>query len=550
MDFNAFDRKLSRRSFLKAATAVGVTAMLPTLTGIPVRSQSQNTLVIAAPSTPQSLDHEFDVSLGTIDVLGALYDSLLEYEKIPDPQVPTALREDTGVHPDKPYNLALRGKLAERWEISPDGRVGRFFLRQGVKSNWGNEFTAEDVKWTWDRKFALAGLGAFQTAVLGLKSPDQVKVEGRYVVSFHLDKPNPLLLKQQVNLSNPIYDSTKCKEVATSDDPWAHRFLQNNSAGFGPYEIAQLVRGQQAVFRARKDYYGPKPYFETVVMREVPTSATRVALLRGGAVDIAQFLHPLEYTNLKQAPGVEIETVQASYMIWIELNAKIPPFDNVKVRQAMNYAFPQAEVLKTVYYDLADPLTAPMPAIYPNATSRFWKYGQDLAKAKALLEEAGYPNGFSTSLTYNAGDPVQEPIAILFQTALREIGVELVLNKVPASTFYDYVTNRSQPMIFYLDAPWVPDPGYSTQLYFHSQSYVNYSNYENAEVDRLIEEGLQTLDPEERERIYSRVQEIVMEEAPWVFVAYPNYTLARRENLQGWTYYTSNNLRFQDFYRA
>jgi peptide/nickel transport system substrate-binding protein len=532
---------LSRRAVIKSAAAGAAYSLLPKFgTAESFAAEATHTLVVAAPATPQSLDHEFDVSLGTIDTVGALYDNLLEYEKIPDPQVPDALREDIAVHSDPPYNLNLKGKLAEKWEISSDGTVARFFLRPGVKSNWGNELTADDVKWTWDRKLHLTGLGPFQAGVLNITQEDQIQVEGRYVVSFHVPKPNPLLLKQMVNLSNPVYDSVKCKQVVTKDDPWAHKFLENNSAGFGPYVVSKLVRGQQAVFKARSDYYRGKPYMDTVIFKEVPTSATRLSLLQGGSVDIAQFLQPLEYTTLKKVSGVSVDAV----------NAKMKPFDNLKVRQAMNYALPREEILKTVFQDLADKQTGCIPDIYPDFTDKFWTYDADLDKAKSLLAEAGFKDGFKSTLSYDAGNPVQEPIAILFQTALRKIGVEIILNKVPAATFYDFVTKREQPLIFYLDSPWVPDPGYSTQLYFNSKSYVDYSNYANSEVDDLIKSGLQTLDPTVRNETYTKAQQIVMNEAPWVFIAWPRYVLARRSNLKGFTYYTSNNLRFQDFYRS
>jgi peptide/nickel transport system substrate-binding protein len=511
---------LSRRAVIKSAAAAAAYSLLPKFgTAESFAAEATHTLVVAAPATPQSLDHEFDVSLGTIDTVGALYDNLLEYEKIPDPQVPDALREDIAVHSDQPYNLNLKGKLAEKWEISSDGSVARFFLRPGVKSNWGNELTADDVKWTWDRKLHLTGLGPFQAGVLNITQEDQIQVEGRYVVSFHVPKPNPLLLKQMVNLSNPVYDSVKCEQVVTKDDPWAHKFLENNSAGFGPYVVSQLVRGQQAVFKARSDYYRGKPYMDTVIFKEVPTSATRLSLLQGGSVDIAQFLQPLEYTTLKKVSGVSVDAVKASFAVWVELNAKMKPFDNLKVRQAMNYALPREEILKTVFQDLADKQTGCIPDIYPDFTDKFWTYDADLDKAKSLLAEAGFKDGFKSTLSYDAGNPVQEPIAILFQTALRKIGVEIVLNKVPAATFYDFVTKREQPLIFYLDSPWVPDPGYSTQLYFNSKSYVDYSNYANSEVDDLIKSGLQTLDPTVRNETYTKAQQIVMNEAPWVFIA-------------------------------
>ena len=241
--------------------------------------------------------------------------------------------------------------------------------------------------------------------MLGLKSPDQIKIEGPNAISFNLEKPSPILLKQQCNLANPIYDQKKCKEVGGSDDPWATKFLQNDSAGFGPYRLRQIVRGQQAVFVAHDDYWDKQPYFKTVIMREVPTSASRLSLLTGGAVDIAQFLQPREYESLKGNPNATYDAVRSSYMIWLELNAKIPPFDNVKVRQAMNFAIPRDEIIRTIYYGLADPLKAPMPYIYPMADQSFFDYGYNLDKAKELLAEAGFKDGFKTTLSYNAGDP-------------------------------------------------------------------------------------------------------------------------------------------------
>ncbi|RTL97464.1 twin-arginine translocation signal domain-containing protein [Ancylobacter aquaticus] len=544
--------QISRRELLKTSAALGAAAVLPSLGGMDeaFAQGAANTLVIAAPATPQGLDIEFDVSLGSIDSLGALYEYMLAYDKIPDPNAPGVMREDTAIHPDKPNNLALRGRLAEQWEMSPDGRRATFKLREGVVSNWGNRFTAKDVKWTWDRKFNLKGLGAFQTSVLGLKSPDQIKIEGDYAISFNLDQPNPLLLKQQCNLANPIYDATKCSEVGGKDDPWAVNFLKNDSAGFGPYKISQLVRGQQAVFEARDDYWGEKPFMKRVIMREVPQSSSRFSLLQGGAVDIAQFLQPRELEALKGKQNVAVDPVNSSYMIWLELNAKIAPFDNVEVRRAINLAIPREEIIRTIYYGLADEQKAPMPYIYPMADQSFFTYGYSLAKAKEILEKAGVKTPLSTSLSYNAGDPTQEPIALLIQTALKQIGVDLTLDKLPAGVFYENVTKRAKPMIFYLDSPWTPDPGYSTYLYFNSKSYVNYSNYDNASVDSMITEGLATLDDNVRKDKYAAVQKTLMDEAPWGFIAYPKYTLARKTDLKGFTYYTSNNLRFQDFTRG
>lgn len=512
-------------------------------------AQERTTLVIAAPSTPQGLDNEYDVSLGTVDVLAALYDYLVEYETIPDAKVPGVMREDTRVHAGKVGGLALRPKLAESWQLSPDGKKVTFTLRKGAKSNWGNELTAYDVKWSWDRKFALAAQGSFYTAVIGLKSADDVKVEAPDKVSFHLAGATPLALKIHTILGNPIYDSKKLKEVGGSSDPWGREFLKTNSAGFGPYKIKQIVRGQQAVFEARPDYWGKQPFMKTVVIREVPNSASRLSLLQGGAVDIAQFLQPREYAALKNNASVNVSAVDSSYMMWMILNAKVPPFDKPEVRQAINHAIPRDEILKTAFYGFATKQTAPLPSIYPMADESFFKYDYNPQKAKELLSKAGFPNGFSTTISFDAGNAVQEPVATIIQSALRNIGITAQLEKLPAGVFYENVTKRTKPIMFYQDAPWAPDPGYATYLFFHEKSFPNYSNYANKDVTRLIDDGMKTVDDGKRAQIYREVQQKIMEDAPWGFLAYPNYVLAHRKGLEGFTYYTSNNLRFQDFHR-
>ena len=245
--------------------------------------------------------------------------------------------------------------------------------RQGIKSNWGNELTADDVKWSWDRKFELGAIGAFFLSTLGLEKKDGVKVEGKYTVSINLDNPNPLLAKLQPNLYNPIYDFDEVQTGIELGRSLGAQVPREQLGRLRPYRLEQLQRGQQAVFKARDDYYRGKPAMDTVVFREVPTSATRASLLQGGAVDIAQYLQPLEIIKLRGEKGVAVDSVDASFMIWLELNAQIEPFGNAKVRQAMNFAFPQEQVLKTVFQGIASPLNGCMPNIYPGFTNQFWK---------------------------------------------------------------------------------------------------------------------------------------------------------------------------------
>lgn len=539
---------LSRRRLLQMSAATAAFGALGAK-GAWAQDRSR-TLLIAAAATPLSLDVENSLSLGTIDTVAAFYDYLIEFEMIPDPDVPGVMREDLAADPSKPGGYNLKGKLAESWTFAPDGKSVRFTLRKGVLSNWGNELTAKDVKYTFDRKFEVKGAGAFMTGVMGLPGKDAVVVEDDYTVSFNLNDPNPILMIVCGHLANPIFDSVKCLEMATADDPWARKFLDTNVAGFGPYDLKEITRGQQLVAVARADYYGDKPFFETVVFREVPASATRLQLLNGGAVDIALSLAPTEMKSLAGASDATVTSVKASQMLWIQLNAGFAPLDNPKVRLALNHAMPKDEILETVLQGYGSKMTTLMPPFYPGATSAYYDYDFDVERAKALLAEAGFQDGFSTVLAYNAGNPIEEPIAIMYQTALRKIGVEIELKKLPAGTFFDSLTKRTEPMIFTLDAPWTPDPGFSLNLYFYSGSFVDFSNYKNPDVDALIKTSLSTLDAEKRAEAVDAAQKILFAEAPWALIANPGYHLAHGTDIGGISYFTSNRLNFQGYKRA
>jgi peptide/nickel transport system substrate-binding protein len=211
----------SRRGLIADGLTLGLGGLAATAVpgGAALAQGREKTLVVAAPATPLSLDVENSLSLGTIDTVGAFYDYLIGFEMKPDPALPAVRREDIAPSPGAPGGYNLKGKLAERWEFTADGRTARFHLRQGVRSQHGNLLTAEDVKYTFDRKFEVKGAGAFMTGVMGLAGKEQVKVEGPQTISFNLDKPNPILMIVCGHLANPIFDRTKCQEMATADDP-------------------------------------------------------------------------------------------------------------------------------------------------------------------------------------------------------------------------------------------------------------------------------------------------------------------------------------------
>lgn len=533
---------VQRRKLLTGAAGLAAVAAAGGIPGPAAAQGRGRTLVIASSATPQSMDVENALSIGSRNVMAGFYDNLTRYPLMNDPRQPAYQRENFGAAPE--------GQLAQRWEWSADNRRITFHLREGVRSGWGNPLTAEDVKYTFDRKFALRGRDGFMTRALGMSDPDQVRVEGPLAVSFSIERPNAIFLPVTTHIGNPIFDQKKAKEMAAGDDPWSRRWLDTNVAGFGPYNLRELTRGQQMVATARDDYWGGKPFMETVIFREVATSAARLSLVQGGAADIAQFLAPTDYIALANHRTVRVANLDATQGIWIQMNTRMPPFNNVAVRRAMNLAFPRDEVLRSVLQGFGAPLKGVMPLFYPGATDQFWEYDTNIEAARRLLAEAGFASGFRTELSYNAGVPEQEPIAIMYQTALRAIGIELTLNRIPAATYFRFMTDRSQPLMFHVDAPFTPDPSFALNLYFRSTSFINHTSYTNPEVDALIDESLQTMDWPRRQEIVTRAQQIVMRESPWVHIAFTGYQFAHQTGLSGLAYYSSNTIRFQDVRRG
>ena len=172
-----------------------------------------------------------------------------------------------------PGNEGITGRWVEKWESSPDGKTWTFHLRNGIMSWAGNEMTAEDIRWTWERAFHMKSLRFFFATAMFLKSPDDVKVVDRYTVRFHLDKPCTIVLKLMcMNYYGGPFDSVEAKKHATPADPYAKEWLRNHDAGFGPYHVVKNVPRQELVLD-RNPNYQPRPPIKDVTPRDDPPAS-------------------------------------------------------------------------------------------------------------------------------------------------------------------------------------------------------------------------------------------------------------------------------------
>jgi peptide/nickel transport system substrate-binding protein len=536
-------RRISRRQFVNQALAAGMSAPAiaaalaaserSALAAGEAKTGAATTLIVANAATPSGVDLDFHISPATSDIMGNTLDQLIGF---------TTITNGDGL-PDLDLN-SVEGRLAEGWTISPDGLTVTFHLKKGVTSAYGNELTADDVKWKWDRGYALKGVGAFYYPILKIRDNNSIKVLDKYTVSFTSEAVSTSALVLHSNLYVSIPDSTEARKHSTSDDPWATKWMATNAPGFGAYKVASWEAGHQVVLTANPKYWGGLPKMQKVIYREVPSDANRVALLQSGDIDIAFQLSPRQREQLKSDPNVRVDYWKSTTVMFLGMNDGIAPFDDARVRQAINYALPHDDILNTVWFGQARQLKSSVPDIFPGWTGEFWHYQTDLDKAKKLLADAGKPDGFKTSISYDAGLAGVEDMAVLIQTSLQQIGIEVVLNKIPSANFFERVQRHDFPMFIMRDQVNVPDPGFALFLYMHPKSFVNYTNYINSDLANLIDASIGELDATKRGQYYRQAQQHVVEQAVWGFLVQPPYAAAHRAQVKNLHWYLSDFMRW------
>jgi peptide/nickel transport system substrate-binding protein len=289
---------------------------------------------------------------------------------------------------------------------------------------------------------------------------------------------------------------------------------------------------------ANPNYWQGPPKIKRIIYQVVPESASRLALLKEGKVDLIEGVSPDEAVSLGSASNVRVAAVHGNQSIYLVMNNIKAPFDKVQVRQAINHLLPRDQIVKDIYRGLAITWEGVMPSVYPGYVE-FHDYSYDVAEAKRLLAEAGYAGGFQTTLTYSAGDPVQENIAVLLKSQLSQVGITLDLRKQPVAAHSDLVQSKKADFALWIDFPIQPDPNYDLRLFYLTGNAVNYQNYSDKEVDRTLEEGATIVDTAERNAFHRPAQQIINKSGTLGWIAEPHYVNAMSANLEGWKWFTT-----------
>jgi peptide/nickel transport system substrate-binding protein len=308
--------------------------------------------------------------------------------------------------------------------------------------------------------------------------------------------------------------------------------------GFGPYAIDSWEAGKRVVMKANANYWKGAPPIKRIIYLVVPESTNRVALLRQGKVDLVEGLSPDEAMALAADTSLRVAAVRGNQSIYAVMNNTKPPFDDPFVRQAVNTAIPREQIVKDIYRGLAEPWQGVMPSTYPGYVPMS-RYGFDVGKAKQLLAQSKSPNGFKTTLAFSAGDPVQENVAILLKSVLAPLNIDVSLQKMPVAAQSDLVQSKRADFALWIDFPIQPDPNYSLGLIYGSGNAVNYQNYRNPEVDRILAEGATIVDSAQRNAFHAPAEEQISKDAALGWIAEPYYVNAMSAKVSGWKWFTT-----------
>ncbi|HPL28737.1 MAG TPA: ABC transporter substrate-binding protein [Anaerolineae bacterium] len=475
--------------------APGTGALTPA--GSPQRGGA---LTVAIAADPDGLDPHKTVAAATFQITRNIYDTLVQ-------------ADDKGrIVPD----------LALSWEPSADGLTWTFTLREGVKFHNGRTMTADDVKYSFERLLApeTASPRAKDFAVVQSVAAPDAKT-----VVFTLKAPSAPFL------SNLAYGWAAIvpQEAAAT--------LRDQPVGTGPFKVVQWVKDSHVALERFDDYFVPGvPYLDTATFRVITDPSSRMAALRAGEVDVIPELPVQEVAAVRQEADLKIIEVPFNGIQYIAVNNAQPPFDNVKVRQALNHAVDKQAVIDAAQFGIGVPIGSHMPPVTEYYVDLAGRYPYNPEKAKQLLAEAGYPNGLETTMILPQPYDFHIRNGQVVADQLAKVGIKVKLETMEWGTWLKQVYNGRQFALTAIGATGRLDPAPFLSAYV-STSAENMRNYANTQFDELAAQGAVEADAARRREIYAQMQTLLADDAAAVFLLAPLSSVTLRRPVQGWVVY-------------
>lgn len=512
--------RINRRTFLVGSSAALLAACAQPTLGTPtVKPKAGGTLVFASNVDLAPLIVGTTATVAHQRVLSMIHEGLVS--------------ED--LHDTKNSALKTVPWLAESWEISSDGLLYTFKLRQNVKFHDGTPFDAQAVKVNYERA-TVPTSPYFDRTVQGLTAKvfnyvQKGEVVDPYTWRYTLKSPVGEFIRLLTDRVLLIVSPAALQKYGTAQ-------IVNYPTGTGPFKFVERVPGQKIVLEKNSDYWAGAPYLDRVIMTVVTDSQARMAAIRSGEADLVLEMDPDQAGTYRQDPNISV-VFQPSPMSWVwMLNCREGPTANKTVRQALNYAWNREALVKDLLLDLSTPAISPAPPNNPASPPSVAPYTYDPAKAKQLLTAAGYPNGFSMTLMYGQRG-TNDQVNTLIQSDFRKIGVDVKLEKLEYAAFLA-IFARGLPAGYGAGQTfWTTSAqlGQWLETVFSSKFQPPQGNnrnwYSSPEVDRLLDAARPIADPAKSAEAYRKVLDQVVEDAPWVWMYHDKNPLAVRKRVRG-----------------
>ncbi len=407
--------------------------------------------------------------------------------------------------------------LAESWEISEDGTEYTFKLRQGVKFHNGEDFDAQDVVTSWE-----AGTDPINAYSYDVARTTSVEVIDDYTVKLTSEAPDPLFLRFVAG-SWAMIPTDYFNEVGLEG-------IEANPVGTGPFKFVEWVQGDRIVLEAFEDYWDEGlPKLAKVTFRPIPEEATRIAAVQTGEIHIANRLPAEEAQRLLGAPGVTIVRYPVDRVFYIAFNNLTSgvgtPIENQLVRQAMNYAVDRQAIIDALfngYADLAVGFTTANNLGYDDSLE---PYLYDPDKARELLAEAGYPDGFEIGFACPTGAYTNfEQVCEAVGGYLNEVGITFEGGEIQfmeSGQYWDLEANKELPPLF--GDSWSTQDGEAlNRLEGALGEDASYAAWNTPEIQDYLNRIGTTVDAEERGKLYAELQQMLYDDPPFIYLYQPN----------------------------
>ncbi len=528
--------------FLKASENPNAT-LNPSKENVSVEEQKRfgGVLVFARGADGSSMDPALVTDGESYVATGNIYDTLVQF---------------------KYGTTEIEPALATSWEISPDGLVYTFHLRKGVYFHqtkyWNKkvEFSAKDVLFSFERQMHKAkryyspgaksykyweGMG-MSHIIKSIEALDD------YTIRFTLNEPEAPFL---ANLGMDFLS------ILSKD--YADYLAQNNKkdelakkpVGTGPFKFFLWNKDEKIILLKNQDYWGPKAYLDKVVVRTIPNPSTRALALRTGEIMLMTGPNLNEVEQLEKVPNIVVDKSAGLLASWLSLNTQKKYFSNPLVRLAINHAINVDDYIKVLYEGFAQKMVNPFPPTIWGYNYNIKPYEYDLKKAKELLKQAGYPNGFKTTIFTTA---TRNPKgAVFIQASLAKIGIDVKIEVYEWGAYLKRTGLGEHEMAF---AGWmadIADPDNFLYTLWSKQAASaiptqNGSFYKSDAFSDLLLKAKRVSDQKEREALYLKAQEIIHKDAPYVPLAYPYSVVPHLSKVKGYKTTGVNVNRFFKVY--